>query len=102
PRTLRPVRTSGAITLHTSAFHTPGHSVSSIKIKEPVPGATNGSFNLVASSTTSPFDFTFTPAGGNHAYYAYITLNSGDEMWSAPIWINQAASPVADFSIAAS
>ena len=100
-RTEGPVATSGAITLHSSAFDSAGHTVSSIKIKEPVPGATNGAFTLVASSSTSPFDFTFTPTGGNHAYYAYVTLNSGDEMWSAPIWINQqGATP--DFSIAAS
>lgn len=100
-RTEGPVATSGAITLHSSAFDSAGHTVTSIKIKEPVPGATNGAFTLVASSSTSPFDFTFTPTGGNHAYYAYVTLNSGDEMWSAPIWINQqGATP--DFSIAAS
>ena len=101
-RTVGPVATSGAITLHASAFDSAGHTVSSIKIKEPVAGATNGSFNLIASSTTSPFDFTFTPVGGKHAYYAYITFNSGDEMWSAPIWINQAAAPVPDFTLAAS
>jgi flagellar hook capping protein FlgD len=101
-RSTGPVATSGVITLHTSVFDTAGHTVSSIKIKEPVPGATNGSFNLVASATTSPFDFTFTPSGGHHAYYAYITFNSGDEMWSAPIWINQAAVPAPDFTIAVS
>lgn len=100
-RTEGPVATSGAITLHSSAFDSAGHTVTSIKIKEPVPGATNGAFTLVASSSTSPFDFTFTPAGGNHAYYAYVTMNSGDEMWSAPIWINQQGG-APDFSIAAS
>jgi len=99
-RTAGPVATSGAITLHASAFDSAGHTVTSIKIKEPVAGATNGSFNLVANSSTSPFDFTFTPATGKHAYYVYVTLNSGDEMWSAPIWINQGASP--DYSISAS
>ena len=100
-RTEGPVATSGAITLHSSAFDSAGHTVTSIKIKEPVPGATNGAFTLVASSSTSPLDFTFTPAGGNHTYYAYVTFNSGDEMWSAPIWINQqGATP--DFSITAS
>ena len=98
-RTEGPVTTSGAITLHTSVFDAAGHTVSSIKIKEPVPGATDGSFILVASSTASPFDFTFTPSSGNHAYYAYVTMDSGDEMWSAPIWINQGSTP--DFSIAA-
>src|SRR5215468_194814 len=98
-RTEGPVATTGAITLHTSVFDTAGHTVTSIKIKEPTTGATNGSFNLVASSTTSPFDFTFTPSAGKHTYYVYVTMNSGDEMWSAPIWINQAGSP--DFSISA-
>src|SRR5262249_40537742 len=82
-----------------SAFDSAGHTVTSIKIKEPVTGATNGSFNLVASSSASPFDFTFTPSAGKHTYYVYVTLNSGDEMWSAPIWINQGGSP--DFSISA-
>lgn len=100
-RTEGPVATSGAITLHSSVFDSAGHTVSSIKIKEPVPGSTNGAFTLVASSSTSPFDFTFTPAGGNHAYYAYVTMNSGDEMWSAPIWINQQGG-TPDFNIAAS
>jgi hypothetical protein len=99
-RTLGPVATAGAITLHTSVFDSAGHSVSSIKIKEPVAGATNGSFNLVASSAASPFDFTFTPAPGNHAYYVYVTMNSGDEMWSAPIWISQSGT-APDFSISA-
>src|SRR5215813_7372242 len=98
-RTAGPVSTSGAITLHASAFDSAGHTVSSIKIKEPVAGATNGAFTLVASSTTSPLDFTFTPAAGKHTYYAYATMNSGDEMWSAPVWINQGATP--DFSISA-
>src|SRR5215472_14825799 len=99
-RTQGPVATSGALTLHSSVFDSAGHTVTSIKIKEPVAGATNGSFNLVASSSASPFDFTFTPSAGKHTYYVYVTLNSGDEMWSAPIWINQAGSP--DFSISAS
>jgi hypothetical protein len=98
-RTQGPVATSGSITLHSSVFDSAGHTVTSIKIKEPIAGATNGSFNLVASSSTSPFDFTFTPATGKHIYYVYVTLNSGDEMWSAPIWINQGASP--DYSISA-
>lgn len=100
-RTEGPVAISGAITLHTSVFDSAGHTVTSIKIKEPVPGSTNGAFTLVASSSASPFDFTFTPTGGNHTYYAYVTLNSGDEMWSAPIWINQPGG-APDFSIAAS
>jgi hypothetical protein len=100
-RTQGPVATSGSINLHSSVFDSAGHTVTSIKIKEPIAGATNGSFNLVASSSTSPFDFTFTPTVGKHAYYAYVTLNSGDEMWSAPIWINQGTSTTPDYSISA-
>src|SRR5262249_40669937 len=92
-RTSAPVATSGAITLHSSVFSSAGHTVTSIKIKEPVAGATNGSANLVASGSTSPFDFTFTPAAGQHTYYVYVTLNTGDEPWSAPLWINQGTGP---------
>jgi hypothetical protein len=92
-RTSGPVATAGAITLHSSVFSSAGHTVTSIKIKEPVAGATNGSANLVASGSTSPFDFTFTPVAGKHTYYVYVTLNTGDELWSAPIWINQGSGP---------
>jgi hypothetical protein len=92
-RTQGPVSTSGSITLHAAGFDPNGATVTSIKIKEPVPGATNGAATVVASTTTTPFDFTFTPASGNHIYYAYVTLSTGDEMWSAPIWINHAAAP---------
>ena len=88
-RTSGPVPTSGSITLHTSVFDPDGTAVSSIKIKEPIPGATDGSFNLIAEGTASPFDFAFTPAAGNHVYYVYVTMSNGSRLWSAPIWINQ-------------
>jgi hypothetical protein len=92
-RTAGPVATSGSITLHSSVYDSGAHTVTSIKIKEPAAGATDGSANLVASATTSPFDFTLTPAAGKHTYYVYVTLSTGDEMWSAPIWINQTTGP---------
>lgn len=88
-----PVLTSGSITLHTSVFDPEGATVSSIKIKRPVMGATNGSDSVIATGTASPFDYTFTPAAGKHVYYAYVTLSNGDEMWSAPIWIDHASAP---------
>lgn len=90
-RSTGPVNTTGSITLHVAGFDPAGATVASIKIKEPVPNNTDGSFTLIASSTATPFDYTFTPAAGKHAYYAYITLSTGDEMWSAPIWVNEAA-----------
>lgn len=90
------IGTNGSITLHVNAFDPDGATVASIKIKEPVPNNTNGAANVIASSTTAPFDATFTPPAGHHTYYAYVTLSTGDELWSAPIWINQAGATVAD------
>jgi hypothetical protein len=90
-RSAGPVATSGSLTLHVAGFDPNGAIVTSIKIKEVVPNNTNGAATVIASSTSTPFDYAFTPAAGNHAYYAYVTLNTSDEMWSAPIWIAAAA-----------
>lgn len=92
-RAAGPVQISGAITLHASHYDGDGDGVSSIKIFEPVPNNTAGQATLVASSTTSPLDFTFTPAGGTHAYYVYVTQADGDEIWSAPIWVQAPSAP---------
>src|SRR5712691_3773180 len=87
-----PLPTSGAITLHVAVWDPDaGQTATSIKIKEPVPGNTNGAETIVASGTSSPFDYTFTPATGKHAYYVYVSMNTGDRLWSAPIWINEGA-----------
>jgi Big-like domain-containing protein len=88
-RSTGPVATAGSITLHVAGFDPAGATVASIKIKEPVPNNTDGSATVIASSAVTPFDYTFTPPAGKHTYYAYITLSTGDEIWSAPIWINQ-------------
>ena len=91
-RTAGAVATSGAITLHISVWDPDANEfASSIKIKEPVPGNTTGAETVVATATASPFDFTFTPSAGKHSYYAYVTMNTGDRIFSAPIWINQGA-----------
>ncbi len=93
-RTAGRVATSGSITLHISVWDPDaGESAASIKIKEPVPGNTNGAETVIATATSSPFDYTFTPSNGNHTYYAYVTMNTGDRIWSAPIWINQGGTP---------
>ena len=93
-RTAGPINTSGSITLHTSVWDPDaGEFASSIKIKEPVPGNTNGAETVIATSTSSPFDYTFTPSTGKHTYYVYVTLNTGDRLFSAPIWINQGGTP---------
>ncbi len=91
-RTSGPVATTGAITLHTSVWDPDANEfASSIKIKEPVAGSTTGAETVIATATASPFDFTFTPSSGNHTYYVYVTMNTGDRIFSAPIWINQGA-----------
>ncbi len=91
-RTAGPVATSGAITLHVSVWDPDANELaSSIKIKEPVPGNTNGAETVITTATTSPFDYTFTPTAGKHCYYVYVTMNTGDRIFSAPIWINQGA-----------
>ncbi len=82
------VPTSGPITLHVSVWDPDvGQSATSIKIKEPVSGAAT----VIASATSSPFDYTFTPPVGQHTYYVYVTMNTGDRIFSAPIWIDQNA-----------
>lgn len=99
-RTQGPVQVSGQVKLHVSVFDPDaGETVSSIKIYQPVPNNTAGESSLIASSTASSFDFTFSPSSGGHAYYVYVTMNTGAEMWSAPIWINAAGAP--DFSLSA-
>ena len=98
-----PVQVPGQIKLHVSVFDPDaGETASSIKIFEPVTNNTTGQSTLVASGTASPFDFTFTPPTGNHTYYVYATLNTGAEMWSAPIWINATAPTTPDFALSAS
>src|SRR5260221_3065052 len=90
-RTAGAIVTNGAITLHTSVWDPDGEVATSIKIKEPVPGNTNGAETVIATATSSPFDYTFIPPAGKHTYYVYVTLNSGDRLFSAPIWINEGA-----------
>jgi hypothetical protein len=98
-----PVPISGQVKLHVSIFDPDaGETAASIRIFEPVPNNTAGQSTLIASGTTSPFDYTFTPPAGKHTYYVYATLNTGAEMWSAPIWINASVPTTPDFSVSAS
>jgi hypothetical protein len=36
----------------------------------------------------------FTPAVGLHFYYAKVTQEDGDLLWSAPIWVEQVDAPL--------
>jgi hypothetical protein len=87
-----PVPTGGPVTVHVSVWDPDaGQAATSIKIKEPVTGTVTGADTVIATATSSPFDFTFTPTAGNHTYYVYVTMSTGDRLWSAPIWINESA-----------
>ena len=63
----------------------PARSVSRVRILEGVPGR-NGTVTQLSDGQTS---VAITPAVGKHFYYATITEDNGDKLWSAPIWVEQ-------------
>ncbi|MEO7324435.1 MAG: Ig-like domain-containing protein [Dokdonella sp.] len=79
---------SGALTLTANYASTNGQTVQRLQFFEGVPGS-NGT---VAQLTEGNGSYTFTPANGSHFYYALITQANGLRLWSAPVWVNQAAS----------
>jgi hypothetical protein len=62
--------------------------VSSVVIFEGVPGR-NGTVSELSQTATT----TFTPAPGEHFYYARLTQDDGKMLWSAPVWVSQSAAP---------
>lgn len=84
------IQNSGPLTLEVLYATTGGHTVSRVQIQEGVPGR-NGTVTTLIEAPTH----TFTPTPGLHFYYAKITQEDGDLLWSAPIWVEQlAADPV--------
>lgn len=77
---------SGTLNLTANFASTTGKTVQSVTIYEGVPGR-----NGTVTSLTTQANHTFTPAVGQHFYYAKITQNDGKMLWSAPIWVNQTA-----------
>ena len=75
---------SGPLTLTANFASTTGRTVSSVVIYEGVPGR-KGTVSQLASSATA----TITPAVGEHFYYAKITQDDGNILWSAPVWVTQ-------------
>jgi hypothetical protein len=75
---------SGALRLVANFASGGGKSVSSVRVYEGVPGRNGSVTQLSASATT-----TVTPAIGEHFYYAKVTQNDGNILWSAPIWVTQ-------------
>lgn len=78
---------SGPLTLTSLFASSAGRSVASIAIFEGVPGR-RGTVTQLAGSA----NYSFTPAAGEHFYYARVTQDDGKMLWSAPIWVTQSAS----------
>lgn len=78
------ISNSGALNLNVGFANTAGRTVSLVEIWEGVPGR-GGTMTLLTNNATH----SFTPATGNHVYYAKLTQNDGKILWSAPIWVNQ-------------
>jgi hypothetical protein len=75
----------------TNFASTSGKTVSSVAIFEGVPGR-NGTVTQLSSSAST----TVTPANGAHFYYAKVTQNDGNILWSAPVWVTQSTATSGD------
>ena len=76
----------GPLNLEVLFASSGGHTVSQVQIREGVPGR-NGTVSVLATTPTH----SSTPSPGSHFYYARITQEDGDLLWSAPIWVEQVA-----------
>ena len=76
----------GPLTLVANFASTAGKSVATVAIMEGVPGR-NGTVTQMSDAASS----TFTPAPGEHFYYAKVTQSDGNVLWSAPVWVTQTA-----------
>ncbi|MBC7453322.1 MAG: CehA/McbA family metallohydrolase [Massilia sp.] len=77
---------SGPLTLVTNFASSTGKTVSTVRILEGVPER-NGSVSELSRTA----DTIITPALGEHFYYAKLTQDDGNILWSAPVWVTQVA-----------
>ncbi len=82
---------SGTLNLVANFTSSSGKTVSTSEFYEGVPGR-NGTVTLLASSANT----TITPTDGAHFYYAKVTQDDGNILWSAPVWVTQQASTGGD------
>jgi hypothetical protein len=75
---------SGPLTLVANFASTAGKTAAAVAIMEGVPGR-NGTVTQMSEAATT----TFTPAPGEHFYYARVTQADGNVLWSAPVWVTQ-------------
>lgn len=80
---------SGALTLTANYASTAGKTVQRVQFFQGVPGR-NGTVTQLAEGSTT---HSFTPADGEHFYYALVTQSDGLRLWSAPVWVSQGSAP---------
>jgi hypothetical protein len=86
---------SGPLNLVANFASSAGKTASTVAIYEGVPGR-NGTVTQLSSSAST----TVTPAVGEHFYYAKITQNDGNSLWSAPVWVTQSSTaPAGDTTL---
>ena len=81
---------TGPVTLTANHASTSGQTVQRVQFFEGVPGR-NGTVTQLSEGSGSS---TFTPANGEHFYYALVTQANGLRLWSAPLWVSQGTGPV--------
>jgi hypothetical protein len=74
----------GPLQLRVQWAGAPGRSAASVAIMEGVPGR-NGTVTQLSSDAQADV----TPAPGPHFYYAKVTQDDGNVLWSAPVWVMQ-------------
>ena len=93
----------GSLSLTANYSNSTGKSASTVTFYEGVPGR-NGTVTVMGTGASQAV----TPALGDHFYYAKVTQNDGNILWSAPIWVTQVAGagdlivPVVSASVAGS
>jgi hypothetical protein len=78
------ISNNGALNLVAHYANSAGRSVSQVQWYRGVPRR-GGTVSLLASTAT----YSFTPAAGEHFFYAKLTQDDGKILWSAPIWVSQ-------------
>jgi hypothetical protein len=76
----------GSLSLTANYSNSTGKSASTVTFYEGVPGR-NGTVTVLGTGASQAF----TPTLGDHFYYAKVTQNDGNVLWSAPIWVTQVA-----------
>ncbi len=76
----------GSLSLTANYSNSNGKSASTVTFYEGVPGR-NGTVTVLGTGASQAI----TPSLGDHFYYAKVTQNDGNILWSAPIWVTQVA-----------